>query len=51
MLKQYLLIFRIFPKIRFSRRTNLSELINVYSPWSYQKIYALVMISGEIEDN
>ena len=29
--------------------SELSELINLYSPWNNQKTYAFLMISGEIE--
>ena len=28
---------------------NLSELINVYSTWNFQKTYGFLMISGRIE--
>ena len=41
--------FGIVSKFFFYYQTNLSELINFYSPWNYQKTIGFMMISGGIE--
>ena len=38
-------------KFHFQYLANLSELINVHSPWYYQKIVGSLIISGGVEVN